>query len=76
MSFRFFLMSMINQHTGSRIRKHRESKGWFQRDLAKVAGLPVRTIGRIERGEVDVRISTLNKIAKALGVNVVHLLQE
>jgi transcriptional regulator with XRE-family HTH domain len=60
-------MNRINPEVGSRIRVAREAKGWSQRDLAQAACLPVRTIGRIERGEVDVRLSTLAKIAKALG---------
>jgi DNA-binding XRE family transcriptional regulator len=59
---------------GVRIREMRERKSWLQRDLAKAAGLPVRTIGRIERGEVDVRLSTISRIAKALGVTLKDLL--
>lgn len=61
-------------HIGSRIKECRESRQWLQRDLAQHAGVPVRTIGRIERGEVDVRISTLSKIAKALGVSIRDIL--
>ena len=48
----------------------REEQGLLQRELAERAGLPVRTIGRIERGEVDVRIGTLQKIADALGIEI------
>ena len=59
---------------GVRIREMRERKSWLQRDLAKAAGLPVRTIGRIERGEVDVRFSTISRIARALGVPLKDLL--
>lgn len=60
-------MNDIRRVVGTRIRRVREAKGLLQRDLARDASLPVRTVGRIERGEVDVRISTLAKIAKALG---------
>ena len=59
---------------GRRIREVREGQAWLQRDLAKAAGLPVRTIGRIERGEVDVRFSTLHRIAGALGTTLNNLL--
>ena len=59
---------------GLRVREMRERIDWLQRDLAKVAGLPVRTIGRIERGEVDVRLSTLSRIAEALGKSARDLL--
>jgi transcriptional regulator with XRE-family HTH domain len=60
-------MGRFEQEIGGRIRAFRDGKGWFQKDLAKVARLPIRTIGRIERGEVDVRLSTLRRIAAALG---------
>jgi transcriptional regulator with XRE-family HTH domain len=56
----------MSPQIGRRIRELRESRNWLQRDLAKAAGLPLRTIGRLERGEVDVRLSTLQKITKAL----------
>ena len=59
---------------GERIRAKRESKGLLQRELAAAADLPLRTIGRIERGEVDVRLSTLAKIAVALGVPLKELM--
>ena len=71
MSSGFFI---AQKELGARIRDVRERKVWIQRDLAKAAGLPVRTIGRIERGEVDVRLSTLSRIAKALGASLKDLL--
>ena len=71
MSSGFFV---AQKELGARIRDIRERKVWIQRDLAKAAGLPVRTIGRIERGEVDVRLSTLTRIAKALGASLKDLL--
>lgn len=67
-------MSRLEQQIGDRIRSLREEKGWFQKDLAERAHLPIRTIGRIERGDVDVRLSTLEKIAKALGKQTRDLL--
>ena len=67
-------MASLEQQIGERIRALRDAKDWFQKDLAKAARLPVRTIGRIERGEVDVRLSTLNRIAKALGEPLKNLL--
>jgi transcriptional regulator with XRE-family HTH domain len=67
-------MARLEQQIGDRIRALREGKGWFQEDLAKAARLTTRTIGRIERGEVDVRLSTLHRIAKALGHDAKDLL--
>ena len=67
-------MPSLEHQIGERIRALREGRGWFQRDLAKASKLPVRTIGRIERGDVDVRLSTLDRIAKALGESLKNLL--
>lgn len=64
----------VQQDLGDRIRKSREQKQWIQKQLAEKSGLPIRTIGRIERGEVDVRLSTLARIAKALECKVQDLL--
>ena len=67
-------MSAPEAVVGDRIRALREGRGWLQRELAAVAQLPVRTVGRIERGEVDVRLSTVAKIAAALGVPLKELM--
>jgi transcriptional regulator with XRE-family HTH domain len=67
-------MKTLETEIGERIRVRRERKEWLQRELAASAGLPVRTIGRIERGQVDVRLSTLSKIAQALSVSLRELL--
>ena len=75
MSFGFlFLMKAASIKIGREIKQFRLKRDWRQADLATVANLPTRTIGRIERGEVDVRISTLAKIAKALGTTPKNLL--
>ena len=67
-------MTFPAKQVGTRIRQSRVSQGYLQRELADAARLPLRTIGRIERGEVDVRLSTLAKIAKALRVPLKELL--
>ena len=54
----------------------REKKELRQRELAELAGVSDRTIGRIERGEVDVRLSILAKISKALGVSLKEIFYE
>jgi len=58
---------------GKKIRSLRENRSWLQKELAEKATLPVRTIGRIERGNVDVRLSTLEKIAKAFKIPIREL---
>lgn len=63
-------MKKLLHQIGDRIRELRQDRSWLQQDLADRAGLPVRTLGRIERGEVDMRIGTLKKIADALVLTV------
>lgn len=66
--------SVSARQLGQRIRACREGQGLLQKELAKRAALPIRTIGRIERGEVDVRLSTLDRVAKALRMPLRRLL--
>ena len=44
------------------------------RQLAKASGVNLSTIFRLESGALDPRLSTLEKLAKALGVTVPALL--
>lgn len=55
---------------GQEILKLRKQKGMTQEDLAFKTGLSVRTVQRIENGEVDARTYTLNLLAEALGVEI------
>ncbi len=54
----------------------RKLRGVTQEILAEATGLNVRTIQRIESGEVDPRLYTLKSIAEALNVNLEELLPE
>jgi uncharacterized Tic20 family protein len=54
----------------------RKLRGITQESLAEVTGLNVRTIQRIESGDVDPRLYTLKSIADALDVNLEELLPE
>ncbi|WP_276372460.1 helix-turn-helix domain-containing protein [Chryseolinea sp. H1M3-3] len=55
---------------------YRKQKGMTQEVLAEMTGLNVRTVQRIEAGEVDPRLYTLKSIADALQVNLEELLPE
>jgi len=44
--------------------------------LAKKAGVGVATLARIEADQCDPRLSTLQKLAKTLGVTVAELIGE
>jgi transcriptional regulator with XRE-family HTH domain len=43
-------------------------------ELALKTGLTTRTVSRIECGTIDPKLSTLMKIAKAFGIEIVDLL--
>lgn len=58
---------------GKRLRDLRLAKGYSQEGFADVAKLDRAGYGRIERGEVDVRISTLERLSKALHVPIPEL---
>ena len=50
------------------IKKFREDRGLSQKQLAEKAGIGSGTIGDIERGDRKGKISTLDKISKALNL--------
>lgn len=51
---------------GQRVRNLRTSKKLSQEELANLAEIPLSQVGRIERGEVNVTISTIYALANAL----------
>lgn len=64
----------IAQSVGRKIRIARKKKGVTQEEVAARAGIHVSTLGRIERGESNAPLQTLNKIAQAIGVKPKDLL--
>ncbi|MBN2591803.1 MAG: helix-turn-helix transcriptional regulator [Sedimentisphaerales bacterium] len=67
-------MSDINTEVGMNIRKIREKRELSQEDLAGIAGLHRTYIGQIERGEKNIGLKNLERIAKALKVTIKDLL--
>jgi transcriptional regulator with XRE-family HTH domain len=51
---------------GERVRSAREARGWTQEDLAAEAGLDRTYVGGIERGERNLALLNVNKLAIAL----------
>lgn len=60
---------------GRNIRQERSRRGWTQEMLAQEAGMHLVEVGRIERGQRDVRVSTIVKVARGLGVEPGTLLR-
>jgi transcriptional regulator with XRE-family HTH domain len=59
---------------GEKVRKFREDKGLSQEELAFRAGLHRTYIGMIERGEKNITLRNIEKVANALEVKVEDLL--
>ncbi|GHN00828.1 hypothetical protein WSM22_23170 [Cytophagales bacterium WSM2-2] len=53
------------QQFGKHLKELRKQKGLSQEELANDSDIPINQIGRIERGEINPSLSTLNSIAKA-----------
>ena len=60
---------------GNKIRYESVRKHLSQEKLAELANLNMRSISTIECGTTDVKFTTLNKIANALGVEIKTLVE-
>lgn len=66
-------MGDIKRSLGLRIRQLRMSKGLTQEQLADLSGISRQYIGDVERGERNIAIVNIEKIARALGVTLSEL---
>jgi transcriptional regulator with XRE-family HTH domain len=60
----------------ARLRSLRQKKALSQEMLADLAGLHRTYVGSVERGERNISIDNMARLAKALGVPLVELLKE
>jgi transcriptional regulator with XRE-family HTH domain len=61
---------------GTKVRELREQKGLTIRQLAEEVGCSPSLISQLENNRVDPSISTLKRIARALGVNIVDFFMD
>lgn len=54
----------------SLIKKNRKSKKIAQKEISTFANISLTSVGEIERGEVDVKLSNLLKILNLCGINL------
>jgi transcriptional regulator with XRE-family HTH domain len=59
---------------GKRIHDLRAARKWSQEEFAHVSGFHRTYVGQIERGEKNMSVHNLSKVADALGVNMSALL--
>lgn len=63
------------KNLGKRVRQFRTKRGWSQEELAHRSGLARSFTGAIERGEKDLRISTLLKLARTFELALTQLIK-
>lgn len=63
-------MDDIRRKLGQRIRELRKSAGITQEELGEKSSLSYKFIGELERGQVNVSIDSIARIAEALGVKI------
>jgi len=63
-----------NKHIAANLRRQRNAMGLTQADLASLAGVAQPRIAKLERGDGDPRISTVGRVAEALGISTASLL--
>ncbi len=61
---------------GRRLRDLRISNGLSQEQLANEAEIPLSQVGRIERGEINPTLSTINALATALKIDINGLFEQ
>ncbi len=58
---------------GARVRHLRTDRGWSQEAFADRAGLHRTYIGSVERGEQNISLENIEKLAATLGVSLAEL---
>ena len=70
------MSSRLRQTVSANTRRLRAERRWSQEGLADQCGLHRTYIGAIERGEHNITLETLERIAAALGVALTDLLRD
>lgn len=56
------------------LRSYRKSKGLSQEKLAELSNLHRTYVGSVERGERNISLDNMERLANALGINLADLL--
>jgi transcriptional regulator with XRE-family HTH domain len=65
----------IRRIIGSRIREERQKRDWTLKELSTLTKLNTQTLALLERGEFDLKISQLQRLAAVLDIPAVSLLE-
>lgn len=66
-------VSDLLSNFGSRVRQIRKARGWTQEELARRAEVGWKYLGTVERGERNLTLKNIERIARALGVDIGQL---
>lgn len=70
------MSKIILEKFGQKVREERLKQNLSQEELAAKAGVHRTYIGMIERAEKNITLANIEKISKALNVNISKLLEE
>jgi len=66
-------MKDIRSRFGNRVRELRVDRAWSQEEFADLCGLHRTYIGSIERGEQNISLVNIDKLAGTLGISLAEL---
>jgi len=66
----------VRSKFGTALRREREGKGLSQEELSFSCGLHRTYVGSVERGERNVSLANIEKLARAVGMKCSELLKE
>ena len=69
------MMSLILKPFGDKVRQERLKRKLSQEELAELSGLHRTYIGMVERGEKNITIKNIEKIARALKISPSELIK-
>ncbi|MEK7534094.1 MAG: helix-turn-helix transcriptional regulator [Patescibacteria group bacterium] len=67
-------MSSVSRSFGNKVRQERLKRNLSQEEFAELVGLHRTYIGMVERGEKNITLKNIEKIAKALEISLNELM--
>lgn len=69
-------MAKLQTRVGRAVRRLREAAGYSQEEFASIVGVHRTYMGLIERGQTNLTLDSLERVARALGLSPAALLVE
>ena len=69
-------MASLRVRLGRTVRKLREKRGFSQEAFAAKVGVHRTYMGAVERGEVNISLDNIERVARALGLTAGQLLRK